>query len=540
MQGMIKLISSAIPPICNVLNMGFIRVKLVAPCSIIAKNGLNEEKIIYEDPNGYEQTPLIQTYRTGENGMATIEVRAKKNCKFSAPELQAVKLICDDLFIFLGRSRLMGAVHYASQTDTMTGAPNTAQLVHHCIELKSKHQLHNYSAFFINLKNYKYINQSKSPAIGDKGIITFTRNIMEMCQGDEIIARLGGDNFLVLVKKENKDKFVNSLSSMQVTIPTQQQPIVFNIQSRIGIYDILPTDSMNEIMHCSSVAMNQARIHPGNDIVYFTRKMLDAAYHEKEILSLFNDALKHKEFVVYYQPKVSVKEQKLCGCEALVRWNRNGQIVAPGEFLPVLEKEASICQLDFYVFRKVCEDIRSWLDAGIEPVRVSSNFSRLHLRNSHLAQDILDIMKEYRIDSKFIEIELTEASDFDDKVAMQKFVNELRQNGISVSIDDFGTGYSTFNALKDLNVNVIKLDKSLLDHIGDEKHHDEVVIKNMVKMINELNLEVVAEGVENTKQLDFLQDANCSIIQGFIFDKPLTKNEFEKRLEDKVTYKKNT
>ena len=327
---------------------------------------------------------------------------------------------------------------------------------------------------------------------------------------------------------------------MQVTIPTQQQPIVFNIQSRIGIYDILPTDSMNEIMHCSSVAMNQARIHPGNDIVYFTRKMLDAAYHEKEILSLFNDALKHKEFVVYYQPKVSVKEQKLCGCEALVRWNRNGQIVAPGEFLPVLEKEASICQLDLYVFRKVCEDIRSWLDAGIEPVRVSSNFSRLHLRNSHLAQDILDIMKEYRIDSKFIEIELTEASDFDDKVAMQKFVNELRQNGISVSIDDFGTGYSTFNALKDLNVNVIKLDKSLLDHIGDEKHHDEVVIKNMVKMINELNLEVVAEGVENTKQLDFLQDANCSIIQGFIFDKPLTKNEFEKRLEDKVTYKKNT
>ena len=540
MQGMIKLISSAIPPICNVLNMGFIRVKLVAPCSIIAKNGLNEEKIIYEDPNGYEQTPLIQTYRTGENGMATIEVRAKKNCKFSAPELQAVKLICDDLFIFLGRSRLMGAVHYASQTDTMTGAPNTAQLVHHCIELKSKHQLHNYSAFFINLKNYKYINQSKSPAIGDKGIITFTRNILEMCQGDDIIGSLGGDNFLVLVKKENKEKFVNALSSMQVTIPTQQQPIIFNIQSRIGIYDILPTDSMNEIMHCSSVAMNQARIHPGNDIVYFTRKMLDAAYHEKEILSLFNDALKHKEFVVYYQPKVSVKEQKLCGCEALVRWNRNGQIVAPGEFLPVLEKEASICQLDFYVFRKVCEDIRSWLDAGIEPVRVSSNFSRLHLRNSHLAQDILDIMKEYRIDSKFIEIELTEASDFDDKVAMQKFVNELRQNGISVSIDDFGTGYSTFNALKDLNVNVIKLDKSLLDHIGDEKHHDEVVIKNMVKMINELNLEVVAEGVENTKQLDFLQDANCSIIQGFIFDKPLTKNEFEKRLEDKVTYKKNT
>jgi EAL domain-containing protein (putative c-di-GMP-specific phosphodiesterase class I) len=219
-----------------------------------------------------------------------------------------------------------------------------------------------------------------------------------------------------------------------------------------------------------------------------------------------------------------------------VRWNRNGKIIAPVEFLPILEKEATICQLDFYVFRKVCEDIRSWIDAGMEPVRVSSNFSRHHLRNPHLMENILNIMKEFKIDSKYIEIELTEASDFEDKVSMQKFVNGLRENNINVSIDDFGTGYSTFSAIKDLNVNVIKLDKSLLDHIGDETHHDEVVIKNMVNMINELNLEVVAEGVENSKQLDFLQDAKCSTIQGFLFDKPLSKEEFEKRLLNKITY----
>ena len=150
-------------------------------------------------------------------------------------------------------------------------------------------------------------------------------------------------------------------------------------------------------------------------------------------------------------------------------------------------------------------------------------------------------MKEFDIDSKYIEIELTEASDFEDKVAMQQFVDGLRQHGITVSIDDFGTGYSTFNAIKDLNVNVIKLDKSLLDHIGGENtHHDEVVIRNMVNMINELNLEVVAEGVENTKQLDFLQHAKCSTIQGFLFDKPLTKEDFEKRLSNKNTYTRDS
>jgi diguanylate cyclase (GGDEF)-like protein len=492
---------------------------------------------MYEDPNGFESMPIIQTYRTGENGMATIEIRAKKSHKFTPPELQAAKLISDDIFIILGRSRLMSAIHYASQTDTMTGAPNTAQLVHHSIELKAKNKLQNFSGLFLNLKNYKYINQSKSPAIGDMGITCFTRSVMAMCHDDEMIARLGGDNFFVLVKKENRDIFVKALSSMNVSVTVPHGPTIpLTIQSRIGVYDIQPQDSMNEIMHCSSVALNESRLHPGNDIVYFTKKMLEDAYHEKEISSLFREALRRKEFIVYYQPKVSVKDQKLCGCEALVRWNRNGQIIPPSEFLPILEKETSICQLDFYVFRKVCEDLRSWIDAGINPVRVSSNFSRHHLGNPHLTEDILTIMKEYNIDSKFIEIELTESSNFEDKIAMQKFVNGLRQHGISVSIDDFGTGYSTFAAIKDLNVNVIKLDKSLLDHIGDEKYHDEVVIKNMVNMINELHLEVVAEGVENTKQLDFLQNAKCSIIQGFLFDKPLTKEDFEKRLSNEVTY----
>lgn len=537
MTAMSKRVSAAIPPICNILNIGFIKIKLIAPSSIIARNGLNQERVMYEDPNGYESMPIIQTYRTGENGMATIEIRAKKSHKFTPPELQAAKLISDDIFIILGRSRLMSAIHYASQTDTMTGAPNTAQLVHHSIELKAKNKLQNFSGLFLNLKNYKYINQSKSPAIGDMGITSFTRSVMAMCHDDEMIARLGGDNFFVLVKKENRDIFVKALSSMNVSVTVPHGPIIpLTIQSRIGVYDIQPQDSMNEIMHCSSVALNESRLHPGNDIVYFTKKMLEDAYHEKEISSLFREALRRKEFIVFYQPKVSVKDQKLCGCEALVRWNRNGQIIPPSEFLPILEKETSICQLDFYVFRKVCEDLRSWIDAGINPVRVSSNFSRHHLGNPNLTEDILAIMKEYQIESKYIEIELTETSNFEDKVAMQKFVNGLRQHGITVSIDDFGTGYSTFAAIKDLNVNVIKLDKSLLDHIGDEKYHDEVVIKNMVNMINELHLEVVAEGVENSKQLDFLQNAKCSIIQGFIFDKPLTKEDFEKRLSQEVTY----
>ena len=235
---LIKRVSSAIPPICNVLSIGYIKIKLIAPSSIIAKDGLNEEKIVYEDPAGYEAVPLIQTYRTGENGMATIEVRAKKNHKFSNAELQAAKLVCDDLFIMFGRARLMGAIHYASQTDTMTGCPNTAKLVHHSIVLKAQNKLQNYSGIFLNLKNYKYINQSKTPVIGDKGITLFAHYVMSMCHDGEMIARLGGDNFFVLVKKENRDEFVKKLSSVNLSVPLpQSQPIPLTIQSRMGVYD---------------------------------------------------------------------------------------------------------------------------------------------------------------------------------------------------------------------------------------------------------------------------------------------------------------
>jgi EAL domain-containing protein (putative c-di-GMP-specific phosphodiesterase class I) len=264
--------------------------------------------------------------------------------------------------------------------------------------------------------------------------------------------------------------------------------------------------------------------------------MLENSMHEKKVSATFQEAFKKHEFVVYYQPKIRVDSGELFGGEALVRWNLGDRIAPPAEFLPILEKEASICQLDFYVFENVCSDLRKWIDSGINPVRISSNFSKLHLKNKFLANDILAIMKKYNIDSKFIEIELTEVSDFEDSVAMQNFVNKLREKGISVSIDDFGTGSSTLNALTNIDANIIKLDKSLLDNMGNNSEQDKIVLKNMVSLMQELNKEVIAEGVETSSQLEFLKGINCPAVQGFVFDMPLPRSEFEKRLMERRVY----
>lgn len=531
-----QLISTAVVPVAETLNMGKIEGKIMAPSSPMQRNGFSKEKVFFESNEGFETNALIENFRTSDNGIATLAFHPRQGHKFNEDEIRATKLLATDLFVLVDRSKLISQVKRASLTDTMTGIPNIASLNRHGMELKLAHQLGNYTAIFLNLKNYKYINKAFTPAAADQGLISYAKALVDFTKNDEYAVRLGGDNFFALIQNENLGNFISTFSSYNVVLKQGVDQVRFHIQSRMGIYPIRETDSINEALHCASITMTIAKNETGNDIVFFSPKILQKVLHEKEISSVFQEAYRNNEFMVYYQPKIHLDGNRLQGCEALVRWKRNDNIVSPADFLPVLEKEASICQLDLYVFETVCRDIRSWLDRNIEPVRVSSNFSKLHLRNPNLAQDIFDIMEKYDIESKYIEIELTEVSDFEDNQAMQKFVSQLRARDISVSIDDFGTGYSTLNVLKDYDVNIIKLDKSLLDHIGEDKLQDKVVLKNMVSMMNELNKEVIAEGVENEIQINFLKDINCAMVQGFIYDKPMPRHEFEERLMYKRAY----
>ena len=172
-------------------------------------------------------------------------------------------------------------------------------------------------------------------------------------------------------------------------------------------------------------------------------------------------------------------------------------------------------------------------EAGIEPVRVSVNFSKIHLHNRSLAKDVLSVLDKYHIDHKYIEIELTETSAYDDFDTLCSFVSTLRQNGVYTSIDDFGTGYSSLNLLKNLPVNVIKLDKSFLDGITGSDKDDTIIIKAMIDMANALKIEVICEGIETKAQASLLKELGCSKIQGFLFDRPLPVQDYEKRLENK-------
>jgi EAL domain-containing protein (putative c-di-GMP-specific phosphodiesterase class I) len=250
---------------------------------------------------------------------------------------------------------------------------------------------------------------------------------------------------------------------------------------------------------------------------------------EKEIENNMRQALENKEFVVYYQPKIDLNSYRINGAEALVRWIDNGKIVPPMEFIPVFEKNGFICNMDFYVLDVVCKDIMEWLETKIDLIPISVNFSKVHFLNPGFTEQIIEVIEKHQVPPKYIEIECTETVDYKDKATFVRAVEALKSFGISTSIDDFGTGFSSLSLLKTLPVDILKIDKSLLD-VQTSSEKERVVISNVVRMVREMDIQVITEGVETKEQANFLKEIKCDNAQGFLFDRPLPKEQFERRL----------
>lgn len=529
-EDMLTKIKEALPLLADEIYLGRLETRLIAPATVYEPAGKNDAIVFYCREDGYEDTPYYEEFHTGENGSAVFVAHPQKGHVWTEDELSAVKFLMQNIFFMCGRTRLMGLMKKAVITDNMTGALNNVGLMQFAGILQARGQLSGYVGLFLNIKNFKYINQRAGSGQGDILLKKYYYLIQNFLLTDEVCAHLGGDNFFILIKKKRLDDFLQLISDVKISVTYNNVSISFDIMARIGMYSIEENDSMSDVISRASIALAHAKKTINQNYVWFTTQMLAKTLHDKEISNMFPQAIKNREFIVYYQPKVNLSDNSLCGCEALVRWVRNGVIVPPLDFIPVLEHEGSICTLDFYVLDTACRDIRKWLDAGIEPVRVSVNFSKVHLHNQKLAEDILAVLDKYHIASKYIEVELTEMSGYEDFEALSTFVNIMKDHGINTSIDDFGTGYSSLNLLKDLNVDIIKLDKSFLHNITEKNKSDEIVIKTIINMIRELNMDVIAEGVETFEQAEFLTSMNCRMAQGFLFDKPLPRDDFEHRL----------
>lgn len=295
---------------------------------------------------------------------------------------------------------------------------------------------------------------------------------------------------------------------------------VYKLALSLGIYEVDgETDDVVSMADRAYIARQTIKNKGDTAWAFYDGAVRDKLLHEKEIEGQMEKALLDGEFIAYYQPKYSTAEQKLIGAEALVRWQRSdGSIVSPSEFIPLFERNGFITKLDRHMFYSVCNQQMLWLQQGLKPLPVSVNMSRMCLYDPHLVDEYIEVLEECGLPPGYVEIELTESAIFENTEVMNGVIEALHKAGFKVLMDDFGTGYSSMVMLKDVNIDVLKLDKSFVDDIGDER--SEKIISNIIYLAHSLQIEVIAEGVETEAQFVFLQSVGCDYIQGYYFGRP--------------------
>lgn len=260
----------------------------------------------------------------------------------------------------------------------------------------------------------------------------------------------------------------------------------------------------------------------------YDANLKEKSFREQEIVNEMQNSLDAGEFVPYLQPKYDLKTNKPYGAEALVRWIHPVKgIISPGEFIPIFERNGFISKLDLYMWNSVCELLKKWMDAGLNPAPVSVNISRANMYNPNIAKILRDLVTSHGVPVELLNLELTESAYMDNPDIMKEIVHRLRETGFTVMMDDFGSGYSSLNTLKDIPVDVLKIDMKFLK--GDDKTgRSERILSSMIRMAGWLNLPVIVEGVETKQQAEFLRSIGCGFVQGFYFARPMPVSEYEK------------
>jgi diguanylate cyclase (GGDEF)-like protein len=440
------------------------------------------------------------------------------------------------------RALLEEKIHYQATHDGLTQLPNRILLVEK-LRRAIKHSQEKNTHFFVlflDLDRFKLINDSFTHTAGDELLKNVVKRIKCILHEEDILARLGGDEFVgVLTKVENRQDaeiiLQNILTAFQESFIIMNHKVV--VAPSIGV-SVYPEDGANEgeLLANADLAMYHAKELGGNRFYFYTKHLSLKNIERLELEAELHHALKNHEFFLCYQPQYDLSQKKFTSVEALIRWQHPTKgLILPINFIPIAEESGFILPIGEWVLREACEQNKRWQDAGLAPIRVAVNIGTNQFNQPDLVEKIQTILAETGLNPEYLELELTENIIIKNTEATQK-IAKLRKLGIYVALDDFGTGYSSLNYLRSIRLDRLKIDQSFIHNINQNRD-DEVIIQAIISMANNLNLEIVAEGVETQNQLQFLQSKQCGEIQGFYFSKPLTAPELEKLLRDpkKVT-----
>ncbi|BBB26263.1 EAL domain-containing protein [Amphritea japonica] len=383
---------------------------------------------------------------------------------------------------------------------------------------------------FIDLDEFKEINDSFGHNLGDQLLKKVSARLQEHVRANDTIARLGGDEFTIIVEDlthPNDAALVaqNLLDAFNHPIELDEHQLHVSLSIGISLY---PEDAefTEALIRNADTAMYRAKASGKNRYDFYTQDMTDQAFERILMVGAMRNAIEHEQFVVHYQPQIDVRDNSIIGAEALIRW-QDPQLgtIEPGRFIPLAEKTGMIQVIDRWVLDTVCRNISEWQQAGYNVPRISVNISTRHFGSNTLAGEVADILKRNDCASEMIELEITEGVIMNNPNNAGNELEQLRKMGIRLAIDDFGTGYSSLSYLKKLPLDRLKIDHSFITDIPED-NNDQAISRAIIAMANSLGLEVIAEGMESEEQRQFLIDEKCFYAQGFLFSKGVPEHSF--------------
>ena len=416
--------------------------------------------------------------------------------------------------------------------DDVTGGKNKKEFGRVCSRLlKGEGE---FVVVYANIDRFKLINDAYGDDEGDVVLKKIHQIIdEEMLSWDEASGRIMADNFGMLMRFLSMNKLEHRLARIneQLSSLKDKDGVEYGIKLYFGIYQVVDkNESVSAMLEKANLALKRVT-HSMQHLVHmgvYDEKDKKQLGREKELEMKMERALRNGEFIPYLQPKYELENETIGGAEALVRWMDpvEGMIV-PNEFIPLFEKNGFIVELDLYMFEQVCRLVEKWNKNGYRIIPISVNMSRGHFSVPGFFERYMQILSRYDVPDRSIEIELTESLFYNEMSMLKELIDKIHEAGMLCSIDDFGSGYSSLNMLKEVEVDALKLDRVFFKETEDNKR-SKSVINSVIHLAQDLELRTISEGVEVRSQVDYLKEAECDYIQGYIFARPMPVSDFEK------------
>jgi diguanylate cyclase (GGDEF)-like protein len=426
---------------------------------------------------------------------------------------------------------------HLAQHDFLTSLPNRLLLTErftHAISLAQRHDK-KIGLLFLDLDNFKHINDSLGHAIGDRLLQSVANRLTECVRATDTVCRQGGDEFVILLAEIGQPRdaaHVAETLRAALALPHLIDGHELHVSLSIGI-SVFPDDGtdVDVLMQNADAAMYHAKASGRNNVQFFKPDMNVRAVRRQFVENSLRRALKQDEFLLHYQPKIDLASGAITGVEALIRWQDPALgLVYPAQFVPIAEENGLIIPVGRWVLREACRQVQAWLDAGLPAVPVSVNISAVEFRHKNFLEGLAQILKETGLAPHYLELEMTESILMHDTESSAALLQALKAMGVQLAIDDFGTGYSSLSYLKRFPIDTLKIDQSFVRDIATDAD-DATIVAAVIGMGRNLKQRVIAEGVETQAQLEFLQARHCDEGQGFHFSHPVSAGDFARLLD---------